>query len=73
MTPSSSQWLQRAAAIRELITVSRSAWVQGELRELARYCELHAVELIRNRKSAQIIPFRQNLESVRAEPADNAS
>ena len=73
MTQPPTEWLKRAAALRELVTVTQSAWVQTALRRLARYCELQAVDVIRKRKTAQIIPFRRPIGAPTVEGADGAS
>jgi hypothetical protein len=73
MTEPPTEWLQRAAALRELVTVTRSAWVQTALRRLARYCELQAVDVIRKRKTAQIIPFRRPTGTPTEERTEGAS
>jgi hypothetical protein len=74
MTEAPTEWLQRAAALRELVTLTRNAWVQTALRRLARYCELQALDVIRKRrKTAQIIPFRRPTGAPTAERIDGAS
>jgi len=73
MTQPPTEWLQRAAALRELVTATRSAWVQTALRLLARYCELQAIDIIRKRKTAQIIPFHRPTRTPNLEEADGAS